>query len=123
MAISGPRPPRGAPRRDPPPRDPAPGSDLGPCPLCGRPMIAGPSVDRHHWRPRRHGGRDWDWLHVVCHRKIHAELSEAALATSHHTPAALKAEPAITAFLKWVAGKPAEFIDHHHRPAGRRRRG
>lgn len=33
------------------------GSSLGPCPLCGRPMIAGPSVDRHHWVPKSEGGR------------------------------------------------------------------
>lgn len=126
MAISGPGKTRRAilepsPGNPAPPRDPPAGSDLGPCPLCGRPMIAGPSVDRHHWRPRRQGGRAWSWLHVVCHRKIHAELSEATLAATHHTPEALKADPAIAAFLKWVAGKPPEFVDHHRRPGPRRR--
>jgi hypothetical protein len=25
---------------------------LGPCPLCGRIMIRGHSLDRHHWQPK-----------------------------------------------------------------------
>ncbi|HBS24925.1 MAG TPA: HNH endonuclease, partial [Thalassospira sp.] len=31
-------------------------------------MIAGDSVDRHHWTPKSKGGTDTQWLHRVCHR-------------------------------------------------------
>lgn len=97
-----------------------PGGDLGPCPLCGRPMVAGPSVDRHHWIPRREGGREATPMHTICHRKIHAVLSERAIATDYPTPEALRTHPEIAAFLRWVAGKPPEFASPHR--SSRRRR-
>lgn len=31
-------------------------ASLGPCPLCGRVMIERPSIDRHHWVPKRKSG-------------------------------------------------------------------
>ena len=34
-------------------------------------MVAGPSLDRHHWVPRAEGGRDRAWVHLVCHRMVH----------------------------------------------------
>lgn len=99
----------------------ASGGDLGPCPLCGRPMQAGPSVDRHHWVPRKEGGREAAAMHTVCHRKIHAVLSEREIAAGYTTPEALRAHPAIARFLRWVAGKPPEFVDWHRAPRRRRR--
>lgn len=89
--------------------------DLGPCPLCGRPMIAGPSLDRHHWVPRSEGGRTQDWMHRICHRKIHSVLSERDLAACYDTPEALRAHPDIAAFLRWVRKKPPEYMDRHRR--------
>jgi hypothetical protein len=94
--------------------------DLGPCPLCGRPMLPGPSVDRHHWVPRKEGGREASPLHAVCHRKIHAVLSEREIATAYRTPEALRGHPEIAAFLRWVARKPPEFVDWHRSPRRRR---
>ena len=42
---------------------------LGPCPVCGRPLIEGPSVDRHHLVPRSQGGRDtWENCVTACRR-------------------------------------------------------
>ena len=96
-----------------------PNDDLGPCPLCGRPMLAGPSVDRRHWVPRKEGGREAAALHTVCHRKIHAVLSEREIAAAYATAEALRAHPQIAAFLRWVARKPAEFVSPHR---SRRRR-
>ena len=64
--------------------DPAtdPRSDLSTCPLCGRPLIPGPSVDEHHLRPRSQGGRDTVRMHRVCHSKIHSLFTEQVLRDS-----------------------------------------
>lgn len=82
---------------------------LGPCPVCGRPLIEGPSVDRHHLVPRSQGGRLAVALHRICHRKLHALWSERELAARLSTPEAIRAEPAIQAFARWLARKPPEF--------------
>lgn len=87
------------------------GGDLGPCPLCGRPMIAGPSVDEHHWIPKSEGGRATGHLHRVCHRALHARFTERELATERATPEAALADPAIVRFVRWVRRRPAEYMD------------
>jgi 5-methylcytosine-specific restriction endonuclease McrA len=84
-------------------------AEPGPCPLCGRPMVEGPSVEAHHLVPRAHGGRETVQLHRICHRKIHAELSERDIARHYSTIALLQAHPAIADFIRWVAGKPPTF--------------
>lgn len=89
---------------------PAPDSQPGLCALCGRPLVPGPSVEQHHLVPRSQGGRVTVPLHRVCHRKIHAELSERDLAGAYATVDALRAHPAIAAFIRWVANKPPEFV-------------
>lgn len=103
MRRLAPLPPDLPPRRDPP------GRSLGPCPLCGREMIAGPSVDAHHLVPKSQGGRETVDMHRVCHRKIHAELTERELRDAYHSVEALRAHPAIADFIRWVARKPPEF--------------
>lgn len=94
--------------------------DLGPCPICGRPMIDGPSVDRHHWVPRSEGGGDWSTLHRICHKKIHSLFSEDALAKDFSSAAALSAHPDIRTFVKWVRKQPPELIGRHAKPKLRR---
>ena len=92
------------------PRASAPtGRSLGACPLCGREMIAGPSVEEHHLVPRSEGGKATTAMHRVCHRKIHAEIGERELAQRYNTPEALLEHPEIAAFVRWVARKPPEF--------------
>lgn len=81
------------------------------CPLCGRVMIPGPTVDEHHLIPKSKGGKDKFLCHKVCHRKIHASLTEKELARSYHTWEALRAHPDIQNFIKWVAKKPPDFYD------------
>lgn len=95
---------------------------LGPCPLCGRDMVPGASVDRHHWVPKSQGGTDMVFLHRICHRKIHSVLTEKEIARGYSTPEALRTHPQITAFLKWVARRPPEFMGRHRSPAGKRKR-
>ena len=97
---------------------------LGPCPICGRPMRAGPSVDRHHFVPRSEGGRESPWIHRICHRKLHSLFTERELAKEYATPGAVRVHPDMQPFLCWVACKHPEFYSRTataHRKAGQRR--
>ena len=76
-------------------------------------MIAGPSVDRHHWVPKSQGGRSADPLHTICHRKIHTVFDERSLALRYDTPEKLRDHPEIARFLAWVANKPPTFTSRH----------
>lgn len=83
-------------------------------------MIDGPSVDRHHWIPRTKGGREMDWLHLVCHRMIHRLFSEKELATAYSDPAVVRGHPDIQRFIAWVRRQPAEYVDWPRRPRSRK---
>ena len=50
--------------------DPAP---LPPCLLCGRPL--GRKVEWHHIVPKSRGGTEMAPVHPICHRTIHATLT------------------------------------------------
>ncbi|RVU38294.1 HNH endonuclease [Hwanghaeella grinnelliae] len=93
---------------------------LGPCPICGRPLIEGPSIDRHHWIPRSKGGSGWSTLHRICHKKIHSLFSEDTLAKEFSSAEALLAHPDIQTFVKWVRKQPPELIGRHAKPNRRR---
>ncbi|HEY4374710.1 MAG TPA: hypothetical protein VGN52_22500 [Burkholderiales bacterium] len=80
------------------------------CPLCGRPMLPGPTVDEHHLLPKAQKGRDKFLVHRICHTKIHATLSEKELARRYHTWEALRAQPEIAAFIEWVKKKPPGYV-------------
>ncbi len=96
---------------------------LGPCPLCGRDMVEGVSVDRHHLVPRSEGGKFTkpELCHVVCHRKIHSTFSEPELNTYYHTWSRLKQHEQIRRFIKWVAKKDVEYVDVHRDTNSRNR--
>ncbi len=96
-------------------------AQLGDCALCARPMVAGVSVDDHHLVPRSQGGREKVTIHKICHRKIHATLSEKELARHYCTWASLQLHPEIQQFIQWVQNKKPEFFDNSRRPARRRR--
>lgn len=87
--------------------------DLGPCPLCGRPLLDGPSINKHHVVPKTFGGRETHWVHVVCHTKIHSVFTERELLHTFNTFEALLEHPDIQAFVKWVQKKPPEFRDRN----------
>jgi hypothetical protein len=72
-------------------------------------MIAGASVDRHHFVPRAEGGRASAPVHRICHRKLHTLWTERELAHLYQTPAAIRAHPEIARFVRWLRGKPPEF--------------
>lgn len=85
------------------------------CFLCGRPL--GRRIEWHHPVPKSRGGRERVPVHPICHRTIHAALTNKQLADGYATAEALRAHPDISRFLRWIAGKPPDF----HAPTRRRR--
>lgn len=83
------------------------------CPLCGRPMAPGLSVDKHHLIPKFYKGKVSDDVHLVCHRKIHSVFSEYELFHNWNTWKKLRNHPDIVNFIKWIAKKDPEYIDTH----------
>ncbi len=49
-------------------------------------------------------------LHHICHKEIHATLSEAELARNFSTMDALRQHPRLAKFAAWVAKRPPEFL-------------
>jgi 5-methylcytosine-specific restriction endonuclease McrA len=93
---------------------------LGNCPLCGRPLVTGKSIDEHHLLPKSQGGRETHTIHRICHRKIHATFTEKELARSYSTWATLRAHEDIAAFIIWVQKKPPEYYDNSVKATRRR---
>ena len=87
-----------------------------PCGLCGRPL--GARVEWHHVVPKSEGGRDTIPVHPICHRIIHATVSNAELARLYPTLEQLRAHEDIRRFLAWIADKPPDF----HAPTRRKPR-
>jgi REP element-mobilizing transposase RayT len=81
------------------------------CPICGRDLIPGPSVDEHHWVPKSEGGRVTSAIHKICHRQLHARFTEKELATHYSTPDAVRSDAEMARFIRWVAKRPAEYLD------------
>jgi len=78
------------------------------CQLCTRP-IPGSQRDAHHLIPKSRGGVDTVILHRLCHRQIHATLTENQLARKYSTIEALRGHPEIAKFIKWVSNKPTHI--------------
>lgn len=96
--------------------------DAPTCPLCGRPIPPAAPQSRHHLVPRLRGGKGGAvvLLHTICHKEIHAVLTEAELARGFNTVEALRAHPRLAKFIRWVAKRPPEF--NSKTPGPRRRR-
>ena len=90
------------------------------CPLCLRPIPPGVPQSLHHLIPKLKGGKGGPTVlvHHICHKEIHATLSEADLARTYNTPEALRAHPRLAAFADWVARRPPGFMS---KVPGRRR--
>jgi 5-methylcytosine-specific restriction endonuclease McrA len=86
------------------------------CPLCGREMVAGHTLNEHHLVPRSYGGTERYIMHRVCHSKIHSVFSEAELAYVYNTFEKLREQPAIRSFVKWVRKQNPEHMTKHRRP-------
>lgn len=85
------------------------------CALCRRPL--GHRIEWHHVVPKSQGGRETVALHPICHRAIHANISNKELARLYPTLEALRARDDVAEFLRWIANKPPDF----HAPTHRRR--
>lgn len=95
-----------------PPSEASRQSDGDPvCALCGRPVPPRVPQSRHHLVPKLRGGKGGETvlLHHLCHREIHATLSEAELARNYASIEALRAHPRLAAFIRWVAKRPPDF--------------
>lgn len=92
------------------------------CPLCGRPIPPDVPQSLHHLIPKLKGGAKGPTvlLHHICHKEIHATLSEAELARNYASIEALLTHPRIAAFVSWVRKRPPGFLSRS--PGGTRRR-
>lgn len=88
-----------------------------PCGLCARPL--GRNVEWHHRIPKSRGGTDVLPVHPICHRIIHASVSNQDLATTFADLDALRARPDISRFLRWIKDKPPDFHAPTRRPDSR----
>lgn len=81
------------------------------CPLCARPIPEDVPQSVHHLIPKLKGGKGGPTvlMHHICHREIHATLTEAELARDYHTPEALRTHPRLAKFAAWVAKRPPSF--------------
>lgn len=79
------------------------------CQLCLRP-IPKSQRDAHHLVPKSRGGDDTVMLHRLCHRQIHALLTENQLAKHYSTIEALKNHPEIAKFIDWISQKPTHIL-------------
>ncbi len=82
------------------------------CPLCERPIPEGVPASRHHLVPKLKGGKGGPTIliHHLCHKEIHATLTEAELAREFHSVEALKTHPRLAKFFAWVAKRPPDFM-------------
>ena len=92
------------------------------CPLCERPIPPDAPQSLHHLIPKLKGGKGGPTIliHHICHKEIHATLSESELARSYASVDALRAHPRLAKFLKWVAKRPPQFLSKT--TGGRRKR-
>ena len=49
-------------------------------------------------------------VHHICHKEIHAALSEGELAKKFNSIETLKAHPRLSKFFDWVAKRPTNFL-------------
>ena len=89
------------------------------CPLCER-VIPRTQIDAHHLIPKSRGGTETVLLHRVCHRQIHALLSEVELERSYASVGALRTHPELSRFVQWIRSRRAECFPGT-RTSGRRR--
>lgn len=85
------------------------------CALCTRPL--GRRVEWHHRVPKSQGGTETVPVHPICHRTIHACVSNRDLAGAYADLELLRQHEDIARFVRWIADKPPDF----HAPTRRSR--
>jgi hypothetical protein len=84
---------------------------IGLCPICDREMCEGPYIDKHHFYPKCKGGRETEFVHKICHRKIHSIFTESELSKIYNNAEVIKGHPEIIKFIQWVSKKEPNFYD------------
>lgn len=84
----------------------------GICRICGREMIdeAG-SIDQHHFIPKCRGGVTKEYIHQVCHQKIHSLWTVKQLEKEFSDPEIIVQQPEIQSFLSWIQKKDVLFYE------------
>ena len=84
------------------------------CALCQRPVPPDVPQSRHHLVPKLKGGKFGETvlLHHICHKEIHAAITEADLARHFASVEALRAHPRLAKFISWVSKRPPGFNSH-----------
>ena len=77
------------------------------CALCHRQL--GTRVEWHHRVPKSEGGTETVPVHPICHRAIHAHVSNHELAGAYADLELLREREDMQRFLRWIARKPADF--------------
>ena len=92
------------------------------CPLCDRPIPPDVKQSLHHLIPKLKGGKGGPTvlLHHICHREVHATLTEAELARDFNTVDALRTHPRLAKFIGWIRKRPPGFMSKV--PGGMRKR-
>ena len=87
------------------------------CALCHR--LIGARAEWHHRVPKSEGGNETVPVHPICHRAIHAHVSNHDLAGEYADLDALRAREDMQRFLRWMEKKPADFHAPTRRKADR----
>lgn len=77
------------------------------CEFCHRPL--GSRVEWHHPLPKSEGGSVTVPVHPICHRTIHAHVSNHDLAARYSSLSDLREREDLQRFLAWIADKPPDF--------------
>ena len=82
------------------------------CPLCLREIPPDVPQSLHHLVPKLKGGKHGPTIlvHHICHKEIHAALSEGELAKNFNSIETLKEHPKLCKFFDWVAKRPPNFL-------------
>lgn len=88
---------------------------IGQCPICERDMWKGDSIDKHHMVPKCRGGKETEYLHKICHRKIHSIWTEKELEREFNDPEVIKQHEEIQKFIKFVKKKEPDYYDRNEK--------
>lgn len=85
---------------------------MEPCKICGR-ELGTENIDKHHLMPKTFKGKSDNTnlipLHKICHRFLHATISEREMQHYYHTAERILEREEIQRFVKWVSKKPPEY--------------
>jgi hypothetical protein len=90
------------------------------CGLCGR-ELGTVLVEDHHLIPKTFKGSETKPVHKICHRFLHATISEREMANYYHTFERILERDEIQAFVKWVQKKDPAYYSGTDESATRRR--